>query len=118
VFDVGVHGKTHRPLTSLTEMEISQDLSEARALITREIGVRPTFYCYPYGSADARTISAVSKLGFAGACGTEKGLNCGGRDRFCMRRNEVGRGLEETHFSLLVTEYALWYSRIGRWARA
>lgn len=117
VFDLGVHGKTHRPLTELSDAEIASDLDEARNAIVRHTGVRPRFYCYPYGLADERTVAAVRRTGFRGACGTAVGLNRPETDRFLLCRNIVGQGLRGTQFSLLVTEYIRAYNRLGHWLR-
>lgn len=117
VFDLGVHGKTHHPLTALSDSEIASDLQEARDTILRHTGVCPRFYCYPYGLADERTAAAVRRAGFRGACGTARGLNTHQNDRFLLCRNEVGQGLREAQFSLLMTEYVRTYRRIGRWLR-
>jgi peptidoglycan/xylan/chitin deacetylase (PgdA/CDA1 family) len=117
VFDLGVHGKTHRPLTALSDAEIASELDEARNTILRQTGVHARFYCYPYGLADERTAAAVRRAGFRGACGTEHGLNTPENDRFLLCRNQVGQGLREAQFSLLMTEYVRTYRRMGRWLR-
>lgn len=117
VFEIGVHGKTHVPLTMLPDARILCELKEARHVIARELGVMPKFYCYPYGLANDRIISAIESLGFSGACGVARGLNRPEHNRFCLRRNEVGRGLNERQFALLTTEYIRLYSALGRMVR-
>lgn len=117
VFEVGVHGRTHASLPSLSDTEIARDLNQAREVIAREMGVRPTFYCYPYGVADDRSASAVAALGFAGACEGRRGLNRPDQNPFRLRRNIVGYGVRDSQFALLMTEYVRVYNFVGRAVR-
>jgi len=117
VLDLGVHGKTHCPVTALSDTEISRELNAASEMIKRSTGTQPRVYCYPFGSANERAAAAVRRVGFRAACGTERGLNNLQTDRFLLRRNEVGRGLCEAQFALLMTQHSRTYSQMAAWCR-
>lgn len=113
VFDIGVHGKTHESVTSLPDSQIRSALADARDVVSQEIGNCSNFFCYPYGKFDDRTANMVRRSGFRGACAATAGLNTENTNRFSLHRNEVGRGLRKSQFSLLMTAYYRVYSDLA-----
>jgi peptidoglycan/xylan/chitin deacetylase (PgdA/CDA1 family) len=71
--EVGSHGLLHRRLTDLDDAELDAEVSESRALLADILGAAPAGFCYPYGAADARTMLATRRAGYAYACGVEPG---------------------------------------------
>jgi peptidoglycan-N-acetylglucosamine deacetylase len=64
---IGNHGKSHAPMTMLTDQGIRESLSDAEASIRRIAGAdpRPWFRC-PYGEGedDARVLGVIAELGY------------------------------------------------------
>lgn len=112
-FDIGVHGLTHRSLPSLPELEARAELIQSRDVIEKCLGVKPTFYCYPFGEMSTAAVEYVSSSGYKGACGTEKGLNVSATNPYMLKRNEVGRGLNSSAFELLLSERITSYAKLS-----
>ncbi len=67
---IGSHSRTHAKLTSLDDARLADELDGSIADLERELGTRPTSFCYPYGDVDARVARAVASR-FDRACTTE-----------------------------------------------
>jgi peptidoglycan/xylan/chitin deacetylase (PgdA/CDA1 family) len=62
--EVGLHGMTHRPWTTLSEEELDQELVVARAALAA-IAQKPiTVAACPYGSYDRRVLRRLRQLGY------------------------------------------------------
>ena len=66
----GSHSMSHRPLTSLSVEEISQEGERSRTLLERGLGVPVTAFAYPYGDFNAVVEDLIC------ACGYSVGLSC------------------------------------------
>jgi peptidoglycan/xylan/chitin deacetylase (PgdA/CDA1 family) len=64
-FRIGWHGRTHRPLTELTDDEVREELRS-------ELG-KLLYYAYPHGEYDERTKQLVRKAGYKIAYSTTQG---------------------------------------------
>lgn len=51
---IGSHTRTHRPLTSLDEQSVTDELEGSFDDLKKELGVAPTALAYPYGDASTR----------------------------------------------------------------
>jgi peptidoglycan/xylan/chitin deacetylase (PgdA/CDA1 family) len=67
---IGSHSRTHAKLTSLDDAQLADELDGSIADLERELGMRPTSFCYPYGDVDERVASAVATR-YERACTTE-----------------------------------------------
>ena len=67
---LGSHSRTHRHLTELSDAELKVELEGSADEIERRTGVRPTTFCYPYGSHDERVAKAALAV-YPFACTTE-----------------------------------------------
>ncbi|MBM3991205.1 MAG: polysaccharide deacetylase family protein [Planctomycetes bacterium] len=70
---LGSHSRTHPRLTEVDDATLADELDGSIADMERELGYRPTSFCYPYGALDARVADAV-RTRFERACTTELGL--------------------------------------------
>ena len=59
---IGSHGKTHRPLTSLTAAELSDELVGSFDEMRRELGASPVFFAYPFGAAALRERNEAARI--------------------------------------------------------
>ena len=57
----GAHAATHPDLTTLSDEELDQELSESGNALCERLGVRPRYFAPPYGSSDARVRDAIAK---------------------------------------------------------
>jgi len=67
---IGSHSRNHPRLTQLDDATLVTELDGSIADMERELGTRPTSFCYPYGDVDARVTDAV-RARFERACTTE-----------------------------------------------
>ena len=71
------HTKSHYAIAQLQEDEVRSEISEGLDVMERELGHRPTHFCYPYGdarSAGLRDFRICQDLGFKTAVTTRKAV--------------------------------------------
>ncbi len=87
---LGGHTHRHRPCSSLTEAELTEDLSLCRRLLDANLAPQPLWpFSYPYGKADSytpQTVAELQRLGFHCSFSTEPGSNQPGAGLFAIRR--------------------------------
>jgi peptidoglycan/xylan/chitin deacetylase (PgdA/CDA1 family) len=87
---IGGHTHRHRPLASLTDAELKQDLTVSSDLLRARLYPQPLWpFCYPYGKSDSfqpAAIELLKRLRFDCAFTTEKGPNQPGQDLFTITR--------------------------------
>jgi peptidoglycan/xylan/chitin deacetylase (PgdA/CDA1 family) len=66
--EIGSHGMYHQDLTGVTEDVLRQETRGSRQLLREITGTTPAGFCYPYGTLDERTVSAVRNAGYAYGC--------------------------------------------------
>jgi peptidoglycan/xylan/chitin deacetylase (PgdA/CDA1 family) len=96
--DVGVHTKTHRNLTMLSDADLHDELEGGRAAIAAFTGATATCFSYPYGMHDARVREAVARAGYATAVTMDFGLNAPGCDPLALRRINVPASISHLAF--------------------
>jgi peptidoglycan/xylan/chitin deacetylase (PgdA/CDA1 family) len=87
--DLGAHTVTHRTLPTLSEPELTAELSGSRQTIERLTGIAPTVLTYPYGLWDERVSVAAKAAGYAAALTLELGLASPGADPWSLPRVNV-----------------------------
>jgi peptidoglycan/xylan/chitin deacetylase (PgdA/CDA1 family) len=87
---MGGHSNEHRPLATLGDEELKQDLTTCWDLIQRNLASQSQWpFSYPYGKADSfngSVIKVLRQLGFHFSLCTESGINLPGMDLFAIRR--------------------------------
>jgi peptidoglycan/xylan/chitin deacetylase (PgdA/CDA1 family) len=86
---VGCHSLTHRPMTELSDDELTAETSIARQVLRDALDADVTLFAYPYGKQGDRERKAVARAGFLAACETEPGFNRHGADLFALRRIDI-----------------------------
>ena len=69
----GVHGHSHRILSTLTKQEVFDELTTSRGIIERELGTRVTSMSYPNGGWSPPIAALVGELGFSVGFSMERG---------------------------------------------
>ena len=70
---IGVHGHTHRILSTLSDEDVSGELEMARAIINQEVGQLATSMSYPNGGWNDRVAERVRAMGFGVAFSMQRG---------------------------------------------
>jgi glycosyltransferase involved in cell wall biosynthesis/peptidoglycan/xylan/chitin deacetylase (PgdA/CDA1 family) len=86
--EIGCHSRSHKPMRSLAESVLSEEIGgSARDLSA--IGPRPRFFAYPHGAHDERARAAVREAEFEAAFGLVSRRAGAARDRFALPRVEI-----------------------------
>ena len=67
-WEIGSHSVTHARLTEVDADQLRHEVFASRAALADITGVEPRCFCYPYGSVDQETLSAVRDAGYSYAC--------------------------------------------------
>lgn len=99
-FDIGCHTETHLNLSTSEPSAIRADLERSIRTLTRELGVPPRLFAYPFGgcrdiSEDAREI--VRELGFDCCLSCFGGVNPANSDTYHLRRVNIGAWFANPH---------------------
>ena len=62
--EIGSHLDTHKPVTSLSDQELKEELSQSKAILEEITGKPVISVAYPYGTYDARTLRMASDSGY------------------------------------------------------
>ncbi|MEA2222903.1 MAG: hypothetical protein QOH83_1279 [Solirubrobacteraceae bacterium] len=92
-WEIDSHTLTHPDLTTLPDADLRRELHRSRARITRLVGQRASFFCYPSGRYDARVIKAVRDAGYLAATTTAPGYATPTADPFALARVRVDGGM-------------------------
>lgn len=84
-WELGAHGTTHAPLTTLTAGRVEEEVAGSLAAIERETGERARLFAYPYGATGPVVRTIVSRYA-DGAAGTRLGLVGAASDRLDLER--------------------------------
>lgn len=87
--NIGCHGLTHVPLTTVTNNQLRAETESARHTLEDALGEAVTLFAYPHGAHGLRERDAVAAAGFAAACSTMAGFNKPSTDLFALRRIDV-----------------------------
>jgi peptidoglycan/xylan/chitin deacetylase (PgdA/CDA1 family) len=88
---IGSHSRTHPRLTRAAAGELEDELAGSADDLERELGRRPTDFCYPYGAHDDRVVEAARRV-YARAWTTELRALAPGDDALRLPR------LDATYF--------------------
>lgn len=66
-FEIGAHGVTHRPLSSLPILQVRSELRDSKAALEQALGRGIQTFCYPMGRYNAAVLEEVAQAGYMGA---------------------------------------------------
>jgi peptidoglycan/xylan/chitin deacetylase (PgdA/CDA1 family) len=98
VFDVQAHGVTHRPLTRLSDAELSDELCEARETLERLTGRPARYLAVPGNWYDERVLRFARREGYEAVFTSDRGLVRRGADPWRLPRWNVAGYLSERGF--------------------
>lgn len=87
--EIGAHGVTHRPLSSLDGAEIREELVGSAEQIEASGLPRPRAFAYPHGEWTPECASAAAAVGYAAAFTIDPGLARQGGNPWALPRIEV-----------------------------
>jgi peptidoglycan/xylan/chitin deacetylase (PgdA/CDA1 family) len=88
-WEIDAHTLSHPDLTAVGAARLRREVAGSGDEIAERLGVRPAFFCYPYGHVDARVEAAVRAAGYLAATTTRRGLAARGGNRFALPRISV-----------------------------
>jgi len=100
---LGAHSRSHRPLTSLSESVLADEVRGCKTDLETLLKAPVPAFAYPHGRINAEAQVAVMRAGFLGACGSEPGVNDPGSCQWALRRLEVRGTVNLTGFALMLT---------------
>jgi peptidoglycan/xylan/chitin deacetylase (PgdA/CDA1 family) len=88
------HGVTHRKCADLSPRELEVELVDSKECIERRLGKRCDYFCWPYGSFSADTVSAATGAGYKALFTTVDGFCSPGTDPYMLKRIDVKDSVE------------------------
>jgi peptidoglycan/xylan/chitin deacetylase (PgdA/CDA1 family) len=95
---MGGHSHRHAPLSTLSELEMCQDLDSCRTLLHQNLSPQAVWpFSYPYGKRDSfngATVRKLAELGFDCSFSTEADANHPHQDLYAIRRMDCRIALQ------------------------
>ena len=66
-WEIGSHGRSHRPLTTLSDHEVHSELADSKAECEDRLGRPCRSLAYPYGDCDERIARTARQVGYVAA---------------------------------------------------
>jgi len=73
---IGDHTLSHRPLASLTDDKVRNEIVSAKNIIESNSGARVNVFAYPFGSHNGESEKILKEAGFVAAVTSNRGLSC------------------------------------------
>lgn len=73
--EIGCHGKSHRPLTTLSEMEWKEELQTSKKTLESLLNISITSMSFPHGKYLDVMVSYAYEIGFIRVATSDSGLN-------------------------------------------
>lgn len=89
LLSLGLHGYSHQPLVSLSNLTIENELDAAKDWFVARTGSRPTSFSYPHGSTDNRIIKLIKNHGFEMAACSKFGPITSDTDNYLIPRIDI-----------------------------
>ena len=115
-WEIGAHGMTHRPLTSLDSGEAVREVEESRQILTDRVGSEVLSFAYPYGAHD-EAVRALVRQAYQGACGTRMDSVRADSDPLFLPRIDayyLGRWLSPARLDTPLGRLYVMLRRVGR----
>lgn len=87
--EIGAHSMTHKPLCSLSDEELYQQIVESKHSLEKEFGIEVVSFSYPWGEWDERVRSLVIQAGYKYAVATDSGGMTWEDDRWAIFRPNI-----------------------------
>ncbi len=108
--EFGSHTRTHARLSNLDTPSQEDEIIFSKQDLEERLGFPIDTFCYPYGSYNESSVTAVREAGYRFATSCNKGLNDGTEDPLLLKRIAI-----RNDTSLPVFIYKMWRAfRLGR----
>ncbi len=110
--EIGSHGVTHRPLTSLPKEQILEEAVDSKRRLEQELGVPVLAIAAPGGFWNAASVEAVKQAGYDAAWVSEIGTNGTETQPLALRRIVVRQPFSVDHIVSMVDGWqpAFWWA--------
>lgn len=110
------HTATHRPLAHMGGERVLFELSESKRVIEERLGKEVRHLSLPHGSMNGSTWSIAEKVGYKSICTSGIGFQTQGFNGPWLRRINIGDGISEKKFQLIVQGKgrAIWRMRLSK----
>ena len=104
------HTVTHRPLAHMGGERVLFELSESKRVIEERLGQEVRHLSLPHGIKDERIWNLAQGIGYKSICTSDVGFQTWKPDGPWMRRINIGNGISEKKFQLIVQgkNQAIW----------
>jgi peptidoglycan/xylan/chitin deacetylase (PgdA/CDA1 family) len=100
--EIGSHSRRHRPMDTLSDRELADELRFSWADLTGQLDVPVVSFCYPHGYSSRRVRAAVAATGYANACIIGRRVARPTDDRFALPRLQPTAGMSAARLRQLV----------------
>jgi peptidoglycan/xylan/chitin deacetylase (PgdA/CDA1 family) len=110
--EIGSHGMTHRPLTSLSRGELDEELTASKRILEERLGVPVRALAAPGGFWDARVAEAARRAGYDAVWLSSVGTNGQDTNPGALRRVVVRRPFSADRIVRMVEGWqpAFWWA--------
>jgi peptidoglycan/xylan/chitin deacetylase (PgdA/CDA1 family) len=102
--EIGSHSHHHRPMDTLSDDELTEELELSRAILTGRLDASVRSFCYPHGYSSRRVRKAVAAAGYSNACVIGRRLAGPHDDRFALPRLQPVPGLSAEQLRRMVAQ--------------
>jgi len=87
--DIGLHSLSHQRLTAIGEVELRQEIPQAKIMLENAVGKQIALFSYPHGVYNARVITMLKESNFNSACSSSIGKNDFNTPLYELCRTEI-----------------------------
>ncbi len=84
--EIASHGHRHREFTTISDDEVTDDITRAHTMLARILGHAPRTFSYPFGSSTDVAAATLARNGYYGAVTTTVGENSHEIQPFLLQR--------------------------------
>jgi peptidoglycan/xylan/chitin deacetylase (PgdA/CDA1 family) len=100
--EIGSHSQTHPELGKMTPGNATREIKESKKVLEDNLGVGVNSFCYPCGSFNEFTPTAVKDAGYKSAVTTENRKAAPKDDLYRLPRVRVSRNITINYFSSII----------------
>jgi len=100
---IGSHCLSHPVLTSLTKVDIKNEMLDSKSILEKKIGVKVDSFSFPNGVYSSEILEITKNSGYKTACSSDFGLNNKNVDAFRIKRLKVPKSFDLSDFGKLLS---------------
>ncbi len=107
-FEIGSHGLTHVPLTSLTHEDMIRELKESKEILESKLGRTVSCFSVPLGFHRQKISELAAKIGYQFVFTSDFDINRSGRNIFMLKRLAIRPATSFEEFTRLARGHLGW----------